>query len=135
MKWDALIQNLAGISQAQYNILTYEAGMAWLAEMEKDNERLIATLERSAIYWAWWRRQFRQLTMDFIRCYGIEALRTDKAHYVEKEYRNFVQEIKVGRYGLSSYVHLMDRVFDKQQQSGADLTKTAVHESDESRTN
>lgn len=116
MDWPAIIRNVTGMSQEDYNRLEYEAGQEFLEMMEGDNPALLAHLERSYQYWNWWRRQFWRLCREFINRNGIEICRRTNKDFVRERLESYCRIVKISDYGVTSYGHLVQNIeLGKQQ--------------------
>lgn len=107
MNWPAIIRGLTGMNQEEYNQMEYQAGREFLELMESDNPELMAYLERSYIFWNWWRRQFWRLGREFINRNGIEACRATSQNIVREKLEAYCSIVKVSDYGVSSYSYLV----------------------------
>lgn len=104
MNWPAVIRNLTGMSQEQYQQLEFTVGMSFLEMMEDDKPELRAHLERSEQYWKWWRLQFPKLGREFINRNRLEVLRTINKDIVRARFEAYCSIVKVSDYGTRSYI-------------------------------
>jgi len=61
------IQQLLGWNELQYAQFVYDTGCAYLQAYIPGNEEAIAALERSRVYWAWWKNHWQQRDRQFLQ--------------------------------------------------------------------
>lgn len=77
MKQEVL--ELLGWDELEYGQFIYDTGLEYLPAYIPGNAAAIAALERSRIFWAWWKNHWRQRDEEFLakvnRCESPEAIR------------------------------------------------------------
>lgn len=106
MNWPAIIRACTGMNEEQYCQLEYETGVDFLALMESDSPALLAFLERSPEFWAFWREQFWQLGREFINRNRIEEVRKMNKDIVRDKFETYCSLVKVSDTGAKGYYYL-----------------------------
>lgn len=60
------ITQLLGWTELEYNQFIYDTGIAYLHQYIPDDRPGIAALERSRIFWNWWKNHWIQRDMQFV---------------------------------------------------------------------
>lgn len=109
MKYGAYIRYYTGISQEKYSELVYECGVRFINMVEED-QRVIAQLERSTIFWNWYKRQFEILTKEFIDINGIDNIQHYSSARVREVYERYVRKLPISTSAKYSYLYLVTEV-------------------------
>lgn len=67
------IQQLTGWDELQYGQFVFDCGTQYLREYIPGDAEAIATLERSRIFWAWWRNHWAIRDRQFLSQVNTEA--------------------------------------------------------------
>lgn len=115
MKYTQIIQHYADISQEDWNVLVYEIGLDFIYWVESE-DYIQRTLERSPLFWAWFRGQMEQLAKEFVQINGFEILKGYKAAVIRYHFEAFARRVRVSNHGVNSYVYLVNQVLPSQKQ-------------------
>lgn len=72
-------------TELEYNQFIYDNGVAYLQQYIPSDEQGIAALERSRIYWNWWRNHWYQRDYQFMR----KVNRSAPLEGIREYYRHF----------------------------------------------
>lgn len=118
MKYTQVIQHYADISQEAWHQLVYEIGVDFIYWVESE-DYIRRTLERSPLFWAWFKGQMEQLAKEFVNINGFDILKGYKAAVIRHHFEAFARRVRVSNHGVDSYVYLVNQVIppvqDKQQ--------------------
>lgn len=79
-----IIQQLLNWDELQYGQFIYDCGLQYLHQYIIDDADGIATLERSRIFWTWWRNHWMQRDEQFIQKANVNA----SAHVIQMFYEH-----------------------------------------------
>lgn len=104
------VRYLTGLSQEAINVHAYEVGQAFIEYMEQGDQVMIAKLERSEVFWKWWKEQFQKLCNEFIHRDAWEMSAIYTKHDIERRFKHHTATKMVSQWGRRSYCYLVEDI-------------------------